>query len=124
MLKSGCQVEGLELRTAARLQRAITINAVIAWRIMVMTLLGRQVLDCAAELLFTEAELAFLGDYAHRFGLGRAVRLVARLGGYRARKQDPGPGHQIMWRGYERLTGATLGHEIGFESGENYVLGG
>ncbi len=129
VLKSGCQVEGLELRTAARLQRAIAINAVIAWRIMVMTLLGRQVPDCAAELLFTEAELAFLGDYAQRFGLdapqrlGLAVRLVARLGGYRARKQDPQPGNQIMWRGYERLTGATLGHEIGFESGKNYVLG-
>ena len=34
VLKSGCRIEFLLFRTAERLQRAITINAVIAWRIM------------------------------------------------------------------------------------------
>ena len=43
VLKSGCRVEHLAFRTADRLRRAIAINSVIAWRIMVMTLLGRQV---------------------------------------------------------------------------------
>jgi len=32
--------------TADRLRRAIAINLVIAWRIMLMTLLGREVPDC------------------------------------------------------------------------------
>ena len=40
VLKSGCRVEYLAFHTADRLQRAIAINAVIAWRIMLMTLLG------------------------------------------------------------------------------------
>ena len=41
VLKSGCRVEFLLFRTAERLRRAIAINAVIVWRIMMMTLLGR-----------------------------------------------------------------------------------
>ena len=123
VLKSGCRVEHLAFRTADRLQRALAINSVIAWRLMVMTLLGRQVPACAAELLFTDDELGFLGSYARKFGLrgpehwGAAVRLVAHLGGYRDRKHDPEPGHQIMWQGYEKLTIATLGHQVALEFG-------
>ena len=123
VLKSGCRVEFLLFRSADRLQRAIAINAVIAWRIMVMTLLGRQVPECEPQLMFTDAELAFLHDYAARYGLmaperlGDAVRAVAHLGGYRDRKGDPDPGSQIMWHGQTRLTSAALGHEIGRETG-------
>ena len=52
-----------------RLQRAVTINTVIAWRLMVMTLLGRDVPGCDAQLLFTDIELRFLTDYAEELGL-------------------------------------------------------
>ena len=38
--------------------------------------------------------------------------LVAILGGYQNRKHDPPPGHQIMWRGYERMSIATLGYRL------------
>ena len=118
VLKSGCRVEHLAFRTADRLGRAIAINSVIAWRIMVMTLLGRQVPECEATLMFTDHELAFLRHYALEYrlqppdNLGAAVHLVAVLGGYQARKHDPHPGNQIMWRGQERLSTATLGHRI------------
>lgn len=128
VLKSGCRAEFLAFRTADRLQRAIAINSVIAWRIMVMTLLGRQVPECSSDLMFTEHELRFLHDYAekHRLlvpsNLGETVRLVAHLGGYRNRKSDLDPGHQVMWRGYNMLSNATLGYCIGFESGKKYAL--
>ncbi len=123
VLESGCRVEHLLFRTADRLQRAIAINAVIAWRIMVMTLLGRQVPDCEPQLMFTDRELAFLRDHAHQRGLsaperlGDAVRLVAHLGGHRNRKHDPDPGHQVMWHGQTRLASASLGHRIGLQTG-------
>ena len=132
VLKSGCRTEFLMFRTADRLQRAIAINAVIAWRIMVMTLLGREVPDCDADLLFTDHELNFLRHYAIKSRLntpdtlGNAVRLVAHLGGYRGRTHDPEPGNQIMWQGYSTLTKATIGHQIGhefgFQDGKRYML--
>ncbi len=102
VLKSGCRVEFLLFRTADLLARAITINAVIAWRILVMTLLGPQVPDCEPQLMFSDGELAFLRGYASWCGLtepdqlGDAVGLVAHLGGYLDRRYDPDPGNQIM----------------------------
>ena len=45
--------------------------------------------------------------------IGAAVRLVAHLGGHWDRKQDPEPCHQIMWHGYDTLTKATPGPQIG-----------
>ena len=128
VLKSGFRIEFLLFRTAERLQRAITINAVIAWRIMVMTLLGRQVPDCEPQLMFADHELDFLRDYAVENDLatpdrlGDAVRLVAHLGGYRDRKHDPDRAHQIMWHGQTRLSSAALGHRIGFRAGQRHAL--
>ncbi|MCK5231482.1 MAG: hypothetical protein KAR13_14510 [Desulfobulbaceae bacterium] len=31
------------------------------------------------------------------------MNLVAKLGGYLGRSNDPPPGHQLMWRGYTNL---------------------
>ena len=118
VLKSGCRAEHLGFHSAERLERALTIQAVIAWRLMLMTLLGREVPECDAELLFSDIELRFLTDYAADAALpaprnlAGAVLLVALLGGYQNRNHDPPPGHQIMWRGYERMSIATLGYRI------------
>ena len=79
-LKSGCRTELLLFRTAARLQRAVAINAVIAWRIMAMTLLGRQAPDCEPELMFTGHELDFLTSYAEEHGLLAPDRLATPCG--------------------------------------------
>jgi hypothetical protein len=44
--------------------------------------------------------------------LGAAVYLVAKLGGYLGRKNDPPPGHQIMWRGYRNLGQLCEGYQL------------
>ena len=49
VLKSGCAVEKLTYKTAERLKRGIAMRAVIAWRIMLMTLLGRECPDLPAQ---------------------------------------------------------------------------
>ena len=109
VLKSGCRIEALQHKTAERLKRAIAINLVIAWRIMLMTLIGRECPDLPAEVLFSDLEIEVLQAHAKKkriakpTQLGDAVRLVARLGGYIGRNNDPQPGHQIMWQGYSEL---------------------
>ena len=64
VLKSACRAEHLGFHRAERLQRAITIQAVIAWRVMLMTLHAREVPHCDAQLMFTDMELRFLAAYA------------------------------------------------------------
>ena len=53
-------------KTAERLRRGIAINLVIAWRIMLMTLLGREAPELPAEVLFSDLELEVLNAYAKK----------------------------------------------------------
>ena len=46
VLKSGCKVEQLGHRREERIERAVAIRAVIAWRLTALTLLGRETPDC------------------------------------------------------------------------------
>jgi hypothetical protein len=118
VLKSGCRIEDLGHETAERLRRAIAINLVIAWRIMLMTLLGRESPELAAEVLFSDIEVRTLKAYAKTRGmkppsqLGPTIRLVAMLGGYLARNNDPPPGHQLLWQGYLQLQFMCLGFAL------------
>ncbi len=66
VLKSGCRIEEIAHRSAERLSRAIAINLVIAWRIMLMTLLGRETPQLPAEVLFSDLEIHVLGAYAKK----------------------------------------------------------
>ena len=66
VLKSGCGVKALAHQTAGRLRRAIAINLVIAWRIMLMTLQGRETPELPPEVLFSDLEIEVLQAYAKK----------------------------------------------------------
>ena len=122
VLKSGCKVEELQHHSAERLQRAIAIKMVVAWRIQLMVRLGRELPDLPGELLFSDAELRVLTVFAKSrqrpppARLGDAVELVARLGGWLGHTRDP-PGAQLMWYGYIQLVAMTFAFELRDEYG-------
>jgi hypothetical protein len=60
VLKSGCHIESHQHRTADRLARAISIDAVIAWRVMLLVLLGREIPEMPCEFLFSSWECRLL----------------------------------------------------------------
>ena len=66
VMKSGCNIEKKAHKTAERLKRSLAINMVIAWRIMLMTLLGREAPELPAEVLFTDLEVEVLEAYAQK----------------------------------------------------------
>ena len=66
VLKSGCRIEKLGHKTADRLRRAIAINLVIAWRIMLIKQMYRQTPDLPAQVLFTDTEILTLKAYAKK----------------------------------------------------------
>jgi len=68
VLKFGCGVEKMAHKTAERLRRAIAINMVIAWRIMLMTLMGRQTPELPPEVVFSDLEIEVLKAYAKKKG--------------------------------------------------------
>ncbi len=87
-------------------------------RIMLMTLLGRETPQLPAEVLFSDIELRTLRAYAKKKRLkpptllGEAVRLVAKIGGYLGRNNDPPPGHQLLWQGYAEFQFMCLGFAL------------
>jgi hypothetical protein len=122
VLKSGCRVLHHQHETAERLERVIAMDAVLAWRIQLMTLLGRQVPDLPCEVFFDEWEVKVLTLVAERqnkrvperpLTLADAMTAVARLGGYMARPSDPPPGAKVLWRGFIRLDGMVDGYCLG-----------
>ncbi len=118
VLKSGCRIEKLANKTADRLRRAIAINLVIAWRIMLMKQMYRITPELPARVLFSDTEILTLKAFAKEEGypvpdtVGTAVFIVAKFGGYLARKSDPPPGDQILWRGYFTLQLMCMGFEL------------
>ncbi len=110
ILKSGCKAESLGHRTGQRITRAVTIKAVIAWRLAVLTLLGRATPELPATVCFTSQQLRVLHDFATQRrldpprNLGLALRTMAILGGYQYRANAPPPGHQKTWEGWNRLS--------------------
>ena len=58
--------QDLSHNTAERLRRAIAINLVIAWRIMLMTLMGRETPELPAEVMFSDIELKILQAHAKK----------------------------------------------------------
>ena len=66
VLKAGCRTESIAHETAERLRRAIAINLVIAWRIMLMTLMGRETPELPAEVMFSDTEVRTLRAYAKK----------------------------------------------------------
>jgi transposase-like protein/transposase Tn5 family protein len=111
VLKSGCGIEQLQLETAARLERALAVCCVVAWRLLWLTYQARATPEVACSTVFARHEWEALVctvqgtpvPPAHPPTLREAVRMVAQLGGFLARKGDGEPGVKTLWRGLARL---------------------
>ncbi len=120
ILKSGCRAEESQLRTAERLVNLIAVFCILSWRIFWLTMINRAAPKATPMLALTNTEIAILDEIATRKGrppprgatMSDYLILVARLGGYLARANDPPPGNKVLWRGLSKLTdiayGATL----------------
>ena len=117
-LKSGCQVEKLQLEHRDRLERAVALYSIVAWRLLLITYMARTSPDlpCTAVLDPEESEVLFRMSNpgkrlpAQPVALREAVRQIARLGGFLGRKSDKEPGVKVLWRGLRRLTDFVLAY--------------
>lgn len=55
-LKSGCQVEKLQLETVDRLEPCLAFYMIIAWRILFITMFGRIYPNLNCEVIFDSKE--------------------------------------------------------------------
>jgi Transposase DDE domain len=118
ILKSGCKIEELKLRTADGLAKLISIYCIISWKIFWITMINRESKSGIAKLSLTGIEIKILDKLKsdkNKFKkkLSDYILKIAKLGGYLARKHDPPPGNKVIWRGMMRLADIQLGLELG-----------
>jgi hypothetical protein len=120
IMKSGCKIENRQLGAADRLEACLAIDMVVAWRIMHLVHLGRQIPDAACTAYFSDMQWKALVAFTSKKmtlpakppTLREAVRLVARLGGFLDRKSDGEPGAQTLWLGLQRLDDIAASYAI------------
>ena len=115
VLKSGCKIEQRQLETAARLERVLAVDQVVAWRLLALCKAAREQPAAAVSAWLNQAEWEALWCHVHQRttppktppGVRQAVRWIAQLGGFMARTGDGEPGPVTLWRGLHRLNDLT-----------------
>jgi hypothetical protein len=114
VLKNGCEVESLQLSAIDRIERALALFMIVAWRVTYLMRLGRTCPDLDAALFFEPDEIR--GVYllskkakpATPPRLNEVLRLIAQLGGFLARKGDGEPGVKTIWQGLQQVASAAM----------------
>ena len=116
VLKSGCEVEELQLERTERLEAALGVYLIVAWRVLFLMRLGRTCPDLSCEVVFTPEEWQTVYMVAKRkpppkqpLTLNQMIRLVATFGGFLGRKGDDEPGPKSLWIGLQRMRDFVAG---------------
>ena len=109
VLKSGCRLEEMQQRFDFTLLPAIVLCMLLAWRLLHVMRLGRECPELPCDLVFDQSEwqsvvvvLKGRAALASKPSVGEMIRLIAQLGGYLGRKNDPPPGMKCLWIGMTR----------------------
>jgi Transposase DNA-binding/Transposase Tn5 dimerisation domain len=120
-LKSGCQVEALELETSERLTKALTLYSAVAVRIVALRDLAHQQPDLPCTTILSDDAWRVLHRKFSKKPLKRdtpvpsvkrAILWIGRLGGHLNRKRDGLPGVRTLWRGWRDLTLLVMGYRL------------
>lgn len=119
VLKTGCRVEELQLKTDQSIKVAIAIYMVVAWRVLYLMKVGRECPELPCDVVFEEDEWQSLWVLCHgpeairqKPSLGEFLTQVAILGGFLGRKADGSPGPQVLWQGLSRLRDFALAWRV------------
>lgn len=108
-LKTGCKVENTKFSEARKIMSFIALMSIVAWHLHWMNIIARVQPKASPDLVFTKQEQAVLSMLvlkrkpSHRSTLKDYLILLARLGGFLARKGDGMPGPEVLWRGWRNL---------------------
>jgi len=111
IVKSVCRAEAHQNETTPRLLRRLMLDLLVAWRIQVLTQVGRQYPNLPASDYFTDSEWKALSSYMNPGSppatqapsLGQMTHWIGRMGGFVKCKSNPQPGIITLGRGLARL---------------------
>jgi Transposase DNA-binding/Transposase Tn5 dimerisation domain len=114
VVKSGCEVEKLQLETTDRLMACVAVYLIVAWRVLYLVHLGRECPEMKCDAVLTPDEWQSVWRVVKGTKppkrpptLGVMIKLIAQLGGYIPRKGEE-PGAKTMWIGLQRTRDFAL----------------
>ena len=106
-LKTGCRLEERQLRSRGRLEAYLGMADVIAILLLRLRDLSRSNSEAKADAVLSPIQRILLAREFPKLGERpegqAALRAVARLGGFLARRSDGQPGWRTIWRGMQSL---------------------
>jgi hypothetical protein len=126
-LKSGCRIEALQLEKRERLEPALAFDMIIVWRVLHLSMLGRECPEMPCNRVFSDEAWQALYLVIQRQpppdeppSLDTIVRMVATLGGFLNRKHHGFPGPQTLWISLQRTADFVLALGAQRSIGESY----
>lgn len=112
VLKSGCGYEKLQLDRLDTLEKALSLYSIVAWRLLYLTYLARDVPDapCQEALSVFEKDVLELYNRKPIKTVRDAVMAVAKLAGFVCVPSAPNPGVKTLWQGLRKLQDMTAGY--------------
>jgi len=119
-LKSTCRAEARQFEDRAHFEVCLALLLLVSVRLLYLRDLARREPDLPAELVLEPDELAVLRAHHEdsvkrvpmRATLSVAIRFIAMMGGFLARKGDGEPGFQTLSRGYTKLRSMVAGYRL------------
>lgn len=118
-LKSGCQIEKLQLEARERLESAVALYMIVAWRLLYIRTLNRLFPEMNCEAIFEKEEWQAIwlmsGDTElpdEPPPLQKVIIKLAMSGGYLNRKHDTPPGVKVLWIGMQQLQSFIAGFNV------------
>ena len=127
ILKNGTRIEDRKLESSHALLNCLAFDAITACRVFALSRLAREHGNSPASSYVVQVEIDALYIAHHRQGIAKergppadlSIRTfvidVARLAGFRPRKQQPLPGNQKLWEGYALLKSYALMRPIDWD---------
>jgi len=110
ILKSGCQVEKIQLTKPERFKPCLALYCIIAWRILFLTSISKTDPNISCDVYFDDEEWQSAYVFVNKTkpprkapSLQTIIVCIAKMGGYLNRKNDSPPGPKSMWQGLAQL---------------------
>lgn len=118
-LKSGCRIEELQLQEEKRLERALAVYSIVAWKLLWITYMAREHPKEAYTRILSKEEWQVLcrvcagkRKQMEKSTIQEAVRMLAKLGGFLGRHGDNQPGIKTLCIGIRRFTDIMNGWNL------------
>jgi hypothetical protein len=118
-MKTGCSTEQRQLASLHALQNFLAFATVVAWQMLCLRDAARRPEPVRADQVLTPLQMTVLCGLRPRLKsdcfASEALRAIAVMGGFMARKGDGDPGWRTLWAGFEKLLMAERGFLVARE---------